>query len=105
MKQRLRQNQKLKLSPKQIQFFGLLQVPITSLAHRIEEELEKNPVLEEEIEEEEQEDFQQEYHFQKIHNADFIPPPIPEKEQTLYDSLCKQLLLLNLTEREFLLAK
>ncbi len=105
MKQRLQQNQKLKLSPKQIQFLGLLQVPITSLAYRIEEELEKNPALEEEIVEEDQEQFEQEYHFKKRHNADFIPPPIPEKEQTLYDSLCKQLLLLNLTEREFLLAK
>ncbi len=105
MKQRLQQNQKLKLSPKQIQFLGLLQVPITSLAHRIEEELEKNPALEEEIVEEDQEEFQQEHHFQKRHNADFIPPPIPEKEQTLYDSLRKQLLLLHLSEREFLLAE
>ena len=105
MKQRLQQNQKLKLSPKQIQFLGLLQVPITSLANRIEEELEKNPALEEEIVEEDQEEFQQEYHFQKRYNTDVIPPPIPEKEQTLYDSLRKQLLLLHLSERESLLAE
>ena len=105
MKQRLQQNQKLKLSPKQIQFLGLLQVPITSLSHSIEEELEKNPALEEEIVEEDQEEFQQEYHFQKRYNTDVIPPPIPEKEQTLYDSLRKQLLLLNLTERESHLAE
>ena len=51
MKQRLQQNQKLKLSQKQIQFLGLLQIPITSLGNRIEEELEKNPALEEEFEE------------------------------------------------------
>lgn len=105
MKQRLQQNQKLKLSPKQIQFLGLLQIPITSLAHRIEEELEKNPVLEEEIVEDEQEDFQQEYHFQKRHDTDFVSTQIPEKEQTLYDSLCKQILLLSLTDREYLLAE
>ena len=52
-KQRLQQNQQLKLSPKQIQFLGLLQIPLTSLESRIEQELEKNPALEEEILEEE----------------------------------------------------
>ena len=41
MKQRLQQNQKLKLSPQQIQFLGLLQIPLTSLEQRIEQELEK----------------------------------------------------------------
>ncbi len=105
MKQRLKQNQKLKLSPKQIQFLGLLQIPITSLEHRIEEELEKNPALEEEIAEEEEEGFQQEYNFQKRYNLDFTLPPIPEKEQTLYDSLINQILLLSLAEREHNLAK
>ena len=105
MKQRLEQNQKLKLSPKQIQFLGLLQIPITSLEHRIEEELEKNPALEEEIAEEEEEGFHQEYNFKKRHNSDFTLPPIPEKEQTLYDSLIKQILLLSLAEREHNLAK
>ena len=105
MKQRLQQNQKLKLSPKQIQFLGLLQIPITSLEHRIEEELEKNPALEEEIVEEEEEGLQQEYNFQKRYNSDFTLPPIPEKEQTLYDSLINQILLLSLAEREHNLAK
>ena len=105
MKQRLQQNQKLKLSPKQIQFLGLLQIPITSLEHRIEEELEKNPALEEEIAEEEEEGFQQEYNFQKRYNLDFTLPPIPEKEQTLYDSLINQILLLSLAEREHNLSK
>ena len=42
-KQRLQQSQQLKLSPKQIQFLGLLQTPLTSLESKIEEELEKNP--------------------------------------------------------------
>ncbi|MBC8266404.1 MAG: RNA polymerase factor sigma-54 [Flavobacteriales bacterium] len=104
-KQRLQQNQKLKLSPKQIQFLGLLQIPLTSLESRIEEELEKNPALEEEIIEEEESDSLQEQSYYKRNNPDFLPPPIPEKEQTLYDSLLKQLSLLNLDEREYDLAE
>ncbi|WNJ16579.1 RNA polymerase factor sigma-54 [Pontibacter sp. G13] len=46
----LRQNQQLKISqkisPQQIQFIKLLQVPTASLEQRIKEELEKNPALE-----------------------------------------------------------
>jgi RNA polymerase sigma-54 factor len=47
--QRLGLNQSLqqKLSPQQIQFIKLLQVPTAELENRIEEELELNPVLEE----------------------------------------------------------
>jgi len=47
--QKLRLEQKLsqKLSPQQIQFIKLLQVPTVELAARIEEELENNPLLEE----------------------------------------------------------
>ncbi len=57
--QRLGLNQSLqqKLSPQQIQFIKLLQVPTAELENRIEEELEINPVLEEG--EEEGEDFDQ----------------------------------------------
>ena len=36
-----------KLSPQQIQFIKLLQIPTTELETRIEEELETNPALEE----------------------------------------------------------
>ena len=46
----LKQNQQLKLlqkiSPQQIQFIKLLQVPTASLEQRIKEEIEKNPALE-----------------------------------------------------------
>src|SRR5690242_19304169 len=47
--QRLGLNQSLqqKLSPQQIQFIKLLQVPTAELGARVEEELELNPVLEE----------------------------------------------------------
>ena len=104
-KQRLQQNQQLKLSPKQIQFLGLLQIPLTSLESRIKEELEKNPALEEEILEEEEADFQREQSYFKRNNRDYFVSPIPEKEETLYDTLLKQLLLLNLDEKEHNLAE
>jgi RNA polymerase sigma-54 factor len=61
--QKLSLNQSLqqKLSPQQIQFIKLLQVPTAELENRIEEELELNPVLEEGSEEEEEEvPFQEE---------------------------------------------
>src|SRR5690554_6420276 len=47
--QKLNLNQSLsqKLSPQQIQFIKLLQVPTAELEARIEEELEQNPALEE----------------------------------------------------------
>src|SRR5258706_16452739 len=46
-KLRLTQSLQQKLSPQQIQFIKLLQVPTAELESRIEEELELNPVLEE----------------------------------------------------------
>ena len=48
----LSQNLQQKLSPQQIQFIKLLQVPTAELENRIEEELEINPALEEGAEEE-----------------------------------------------------
>src|SRR5687768_1042197 len=56
--QKLGLNQSLqqKLSPQQIQFIKLLQVPTAELENRIEEELETNPALEEGEEKEVQED-------------------------------------------------
>ena len=52
----LSQGLQQKLSPQQIQFIKLLQVPTAELENRIEEELELNPVLEEGSEEEEEEE-------------------------------------------------
>jgi RNA polymerase sigma-54 factor len=43
----LSQNLQQKLSPQQIQFIKLLQVPTAELENRVEEELEINPALEE----------------------------------------------------------
>ena len=52
--QKLSLNQTLqqKLSPQQIQFIKLLQIPTAELESRIEEELEINPALEEGLEQE-----------------------------------------------------
>ena len=47
LKQNLSQKQMHKLSPKQMQLMKLVQLPATSLAQRIKEELENNPALEE----------------------------------------------------------
>ena len=49
----LTQSLQQKLSPQQIQFIKLLQIPTAELDSRIEEELEENPVLEEGKEESE----------------------------------------------------
>ncbi len=46
LKQNLQQRLLQKISPQQIQFIKLLQVPTASLEQRIKEELEKNPALE-----------------------------------------------------------
>ena len=51
LKQHLSQKLLQKLSPQQIQFIKLLQVPTAELETRIEEELEDNPALEEGVEE------------------------------------------------------
>ena len=47
-KQRLKLKQYQTLSPQQIQFLGILQLPVLSLEKRIEEELDENPALDEE---------------------------------------------------------
>ncbi len=56
----LSQNLQQKLSPQQIQFIKLLQVPTAELESRIEEELEINPALEEGEQSEEEPEEQQE---------------------------------------------
>ena len=55
LKQGLFQKLQQKLSPQQIQFMKLLQIPVASLEQRIKEELQENPALEEGGEEEPEE--------------------------------------------------
>lgn len=57
----LQQSQQQSLSPQQIQFIKLLQIPTAELDARIEEELEQNPVLEEGKTSAEEELYGQEY--------------------------------------------
>ena len=101
-KQRLQQNQQLKLSPQQIQFLSLLQIPIVSLEKRIEEELEDNPALEES----EKENWEYEYNlnYKSQQNQEDSRPVIAEREETLQEFLLKQLPLQNLNEEESFLA-
>ena len=103
-KQRLQQNQQLKLSPQQIQFLSLLQIPIVSLEKRIEEELEDNPALEESenIEETWEDEYVPSYRSQP--NQEDNRPVIAEREDTLQEFLLKQLPLQNLNEEDSFLA-
>ena len=55
LKQRLEQKLQQKLTPQQIQLIKLLEIPAVSLEQRIKEELEKNPMLEEDEKEEKDE--------------------------------------------------
>lgn len=101
-KQRLQQNQQLKLSPQQIQFLSLLQIPVLSLEKRIEEELEENPALEEE-----ENDWEEEYpsSYRSSQNQEDNRPVIAERAETLQEFLLKQLPLQNLDDKEVLLAE
>lgn len=104
-KQRLQQNQQLKLSPQQIQFLSLLQIPIVSLEKRIEEELEDNPALEE-SENTEEENWEGEYSppYRSQQSQEDNRPVIAEREESLQEFLLKQLPLQNLNEEESFLA-
>ena len=98
-KQRLQQKQYQSLSPQQIQFLGLLQIPIVALEKRIEEELEENPALEEEEQEEinlSERSFQQ-------HNSDDIQFQIEDKSESLSDYLSQQLIALDIDEDQLFL--
>ena len=100
-KQRLQQKQYQNLSPQQIQFLGLLQIPIVALEKRIEEELEDNPALEEDEQEEvnlSERSFQQ-------HNSNDIQFQIEDKSESLSDYLKQQLILLDITKKQLFLVQ
>jgi len=100
-KQRLQQKQYQNLSPQQIQFLGLLQIPIVALEKRIEEELEDNPALEEDEQEEislSERSFQQ-------HNSNDIQFQIEDKSESLSDYLNQQLIALDIDDNQQFLVK
>ena len=91
--QKLTQNLNLKhkLSPQQIQFLGLLQIPIIDLDKRIESEIEENPVLEEDEETPEYNDNNNYSSKDKI-KTDFIVNNISSNNESLASFLHKQLI-------------
>ena len=93
-KQRLKQKQYQTLSPQQIQFLGVLQLPVLSLEKRIEEELEENPALDEEERlEENAVVFKSPSSNQNV--DDF---QISDTSNSIQDHLIKQLIDLNLPD-------
>jgi len=94
-KQRLQQKQYQSLSPQQIQFLGLLQIPIVDLEKRIEEELEENPALEEE----EGELSPEEKSFPNYASTDF-EYQIEDKTESLSEHLNQQLMALDITKSQ-----
>ena len=93
-KQRLKQKQNQTLSPQQIQFLGVLQLPILSLEKRIEKELEENPALEEE----ELEENKTLYKKGGGNNQDFENIQIEDSSCSIQQHLTKQLVNLNLSD-------
>ena len=98
-KQRLQQKQYQNLSPQQIQFLGLLQIPIVALEKRIEEELEENPTLEEE----EQKEINLSERSIQQHNKDDIQFQIEDKSESLSDYLSQQLIAVDIDENQLFL--
>jgi len=90
--QKLKQNLNLNLnlSPQQIQFLGLLQIPIIDLDKRIEAEIEDNPVLEED--EETTERYDNNYSAKDKRKTDFLVNNISSNNESLANFLHKQLI-------------
>jgi RNA polymerase sigma-54 factor len=100
-KQRLQQKQYQNLSPQQIQFLGLLQIPIIALEKRIEEELEENPALEED---EKEEISLEEKSFPNYNSTDF-EYQIEDKSESLSEYLNQQLIALKITKTQLFLVQ
>ena len=93
-KQKQTFNQKLSLSPQQIQFLNLLQIPIVDLDKRIEREIEENPTIEdEELEELEPEKNTPHNHYANQDNkSNYLVDNFTENTNTLSSYLHKQLI-------------
>ena len=93
--------QKLKLSPQQIQFLGLLSIPIVDLEKRIEEELEENPTLEESDSTENTDNKEENFHYKSKENKrDFIVDNITASINSLSSFLHKQIIGINNSDKE-----
>ena len=106
-KQRLKQKLKTNLTPQQIQFLSLLQLPIGILDKRIEEELEENPAIEEVEEEEVALDWSENTSQKRDYNkqSELASIPIKEAEQSLSEHLLNQLFLTETNDKELEIAQ
>ena len=108
-KQRLKQEIGLNLSPQQIQFMNLLQIPLMSLEKRIEDELESNPALEESTQDKEKnEDTESSWESTKNHNQsteEKYSTVARERELSLQEFLLQQLPMQSLDDDESVLAQ
>ena len=93
--------QKFKLSPQQIQFLGLLAIPLVDLEKRIEEELEENPTLEESDAAESTDNKEENFHYKnKDSKQDFIVDNLTGNINSLSNFLHKQLIGINNSDKE-----
>ena len=108
-KQKLQQKQDQNLTFQQIQFLSLLQIPLVNLEKRIEEELEENPVLEEENEGGKEDRLGGEEispistsstGINNSNSYDLNKVQIEDNNNTLYTYLHEQLIVLNLKEKQ-----
>ena len=108
-KQKLKQEIGLNLSPQQIQFMNLLQIPLMSLEKRIEDELESNPVLEETSKDKDKnEDTESSWETTRGHNQNTeekYSTVARERELSLQEFLLQQLTMQSLNDNELVLAQ
>ena len=108
-KQRLKQEIGLNLSPQQIQFMNLLQIPLMSLEKRIEDELESNPALEETSKDKDKnEDNETSWESTRNHNQNTeekYSTVARERELSLQEFLLQQLPMQGLDDDESALAQ
>ena len=108
-KQRLKQLIGLNLSPQQIQFMNLLQIPLMSLEKRIEDELESNPALEETTQDKEKNEYtESSWESTRNHNQSTEEKysTVPrERELSLQEFLLQQLPMQSLDDDESVLAQ
>ena len=108
-KQRLKQEIGLNLSPQQIQFMNLLQIPLMSLEKRIEDELESNPALEETTKDKNKdEDTESSWESTRSHNQsteEKYSTVARERELSLQEFLLQQLPMQSLDDDESILAQ
>ncbi|HBW85822.1 MAG TPA: RNA polymerase sigma-54 factor [Crocinitomicaceae bacterium] len=129
LRQQLAQKLEQRLSPQQIQLMKLLQVPTMELDQRIKQEIEENPALEEGGEDQEdefdnQEEFDDEDDQEEFDLSDYLDDDVADYktqannnskdeeerviplsgEQSFQEKLTEQLNLLDLDDRQFIIA-